>query len=309
MSVTTSTFGGASLTGGLKKTIDELFHVHWNKKPFEFEKVFKVSDTDEAFVDDVQIQYPSEIETVSEGGAYGRVDLESVRSKRYTVSTCKGELKITQEMLMDAKYGLLTDGAEALALAARRTVERRAASFFGLGFSSELAPDGLSVFNTAHTLNNPLGANPTTFSNRSTGALNATNLKLRRSAMMKTRDEHGDPAPYFPSQLIVGPDLIFDAKQLKGSALEPGTANNDKNVAADGLEVVQLTYLMEHTNGDTMWFLRDGDMARNRFFWRMKPQSETVRDHQTGDYLYRIMFRFTLGCSDWRGLDGSLGTT
>lgn len=304
--VNTGTFGGMTLTGGLKKTIDTLFHHTWSKKSFEFEPVFKVSETDEAFVDDVQIQMPDEIEAVPEGGSYARVTIENVRTKRYIISTYKGELKITKEMLADSRYPLLVNGAEGLAIAARRTVEKKAAAVLYNGFTSELTPDGVSLFNTAHPLKNPLVGNPTTYSNRSSLALNAANVKARRSQMMKCVDEHGSLAPTMPDQLICTPDNLWEAKQIVKSVNEPFTADNQINVAGDGLKVVCLKYLAAGPYLN-MWILRDSEIAKNRVIWRQKPQSEVTKDPHTGDTLYRIDFRIAFGVSHYAGLDGNTG--
>lgn len=308
MATTTQSYG---FPVGLKKDLDEVFDVHFGGQGDQYKEVFKVDDMDDAYEDDVQIQMPDEIAEASEGGMYPRVEIENVRSKRYLASTHKAEIKITQEALEDLKYKKMFDAAEGLAIAMHRTVERKGASFFYLGFTSEQSPDGVSVFNDSHSLNNVLaGAKFTAGDNKGTGALNATNLKAGRTQMKRTPDEHGSPAPYYPDQLIVTPDLEWTGLQLVQSIQEPGTANNDKNVAARGLKLVVLDYLMEApTNDTTMWFLRDSKMAKNKFRWRLKPEKEVVREEATGDYLYRVRFRIVRGCSDWRGLYGSTGAS
>ena len=309
MTVDRNTFGGPSSEnlGGLKKILDDVFDVSWKKKSFEFEPVFKVSDTEDAFVDDVQIQLPSEIEQVAEGGAFARVTIENVRTKRYLIVSYKGELKITREARKDGKYERMIDGATALAVAARRTVEKKAASVLGNGFSSELSPDGVSLFNTAHPLSNGLYG-VTTVSNRSQLRLNATNLKARRSAMMKMVDEHGDLAPAYPDQLICTVDNQWDAQQLVQSQLEPGTSDNQKNVAGTGLKIYPLTFLSAApAYSSNMWILRDSEVAKNRFIWREHPTHDMVEEPQTKDTLYQVMFRFAVGVSHYYGLDGNTG--
>lgn len=308
MATTTSSYG---FPVGLKKDLDEVFDVHFADQGDQYAEVFRMEETEDAFEDDVQIQLPDEVSEASEGGMYPRVEIENVRSKRYIISTHKAEIKITQEALEDLKYKKMFDAAEGLSVALHRTVERKGASFFYNGFTSEQSPDGLSVFNTAHTLSNALGgAKFTSGNNKGTGALNAANLKAGRVQMKRTPDEHGSPAPYYPDQLIVTPDLEWTGLQLVQSVQEPGTANNDKNVVNRGLKLVVLDMLMEAPSYDTtMWFLRDSKMAKNKFWWRLKPQKEVLREEATGDYLYRVRFRIARGCSDWRGLYGSTGNT
>lgn len=304
MTTTTSSY---TFPNGLKDTLDDVFDVHFTKSS-QFEQVFDIRDTNDAYETDLQMQMPDEISQVSEGGAYPRTELEHVRTKTYTVLTYKREIRITQEALDDLKYEMLKDAVKGLGIAANRTFERLGASFFYNGFSSEQSPDGVSVFNTSHTLANPINGNPSTDSNRSTLALNATNLKAARTVMRTTLDEHGSLAPFMPDQLIVCPALEWMGEQLTQSVLEPGTANNEKNVAARGLKLIVLDYLAEaSSNGDSMWFLRDSDGARNKWYWRRKLRKNVVREESTGDHLYQVDCRLVRGCSDWRGLYGSTG--
>lgn len=304
MTTTTSSY---TFPNGLKKTLDEAFDVSYNASS-QFNDVFDVRDTSDAYEDDLQLQFPDELSLVSEGGAYPRTEIEHVRTKRYTVQTFKREIRITQEALDDFKYDLMVDAVKGLGLAANRTFERYGASFFINGFSSELSPDGLSVFNTAHSLSNPLSGNPTTDSNRGALALNATNLKAARTVMRTTLDEHGSLSPFMPDQLIVCPGLEWMGEQLTQSVLEPGTANNEKNVAARGLKLIVLDFLAEATSySDSMWFLRDSKRSRNKWYWRRKLRKNVVREESTGDHLYQVDVRFVRGCSDWRGLYGSTG--
>lgn len=294
--------------GGLKNGLDKVFDAAFYEEDWQFADVYDMDQTEDGFIDDYQIQTPDAIEVVGEGGAYTRVDIESVRTVRYTMFTLKTEMKITKEAQEDLKYKPMKDGAKALAIAMHRTIERLAAQNLCNGFSSVLSPDGVSLFNTAHPLFNPLGGKPTTMSNRSQLRLNPVNLGLRRVAGRKQLDEHGSPSPSKFNQLIVGPDLMYTAEQITEGTDEPGTANRNKNVTQRGLKTYVLDYFQEAAQFSTgLWLLRDSKLAKNRFIWRIKPESSIAEDAQTGDPLYRTRARLALGHSDYRGLDGNTG--
>lgn len=314
MTISTTNFGAIpGFPNGLKKDLDEVFDVHFDQMGEQYKEVFRMEETEDAYEDDLQIQLPDEVSEASEGGMYPRVEIENVRAKRYIMSTHKAEIKLTREALEDLKFKKMFDAAEGLAVAMKRTVERKAASFFYNGFSSELAPDGVSVFNDNHVLSNPLPGAPFSVGDNNLGALalNATNLKAGLTLARKTPDEHGSVAPYMPDQLIVCPDLEWIAYQLTNpvQGFEPGTANRDANaVSKRGLKPVVLDFLAEAPNNSTtMWFLRDSKAAKNKFFWRVRPQKDVIIEEATGDYLYRVRFRISRGCSDWRGLYGAQG--
>lgn len=295
--------------GGLKLGLDKVFDAAFAEEEWQFEAVYDMDETEDGFVDDFQIQTPDSVDVVGEGGAYTRVDIEAVRTVRYTMFTLKTEMKITTEAEEDLKYKPLKDGARALGIAMHRTIERLAAANLANGFSSVTSPDGVSLFNTAHPLYNPLGGRPTTMSNRSQLKLNPVNLGLRRVAGRKQLDEHGSPSPCKFNQLIVGPDLMYTAEQITESSMEPYTGNpGNKNVTQRGLKTFVLDYFQEAAQfASGLWLLRDSKLAKNRCIWRKKPESSVAQDAQTGDPLYRKRCRLVFGHTDYRGWDGNTG--
>ena len=295
----------------LKATLNDVFEVTWNDEGLQCEKVFDVETSTDAYEDELQIQGPDEIPQASEGTVFERVEIENIRSKRYTHLIWKGEAKVTREALDDIKYRQCTDAVKKLAIAGRRTIEKVGAAAYFNGFTSELTPDGLSLFNAAHTLANPLAGNPvTTGRNYGTGTLSGPNIGAARILGRKTPDEHGSPSPFMLRQLIVGPDLEDQAEAIKQTAQVLGSNYNDKNIPGGKIdEIVVMDYLaLAPANASTMWMLRDKKNARNKMFWRVRPERSLVKEEASGDWLYRLYFRLSFGHSDWRGVFGSDGT-
>jgi phage major head subunit gpT-like protein len=99
-------------------------------------------------------------------------------------------------------------------------VEAFANGFGGIGY------DGLSFFNTAH----PTGSG-STYSNRTTDALNATSLASAVSQMMMVPDDQGSPLGIVPDTLVVGPKLQWSAIELVESPVVVYKASGSDTVA------------------------------------------------------------------------------
>lgn len=297
----------------LKATLFDAWQAGFDGEDAQYQKVFQVEDSQDNYEDELQVQGPDTIPVASEGGVFERVEIENVRSKHYTWLIYKGEIKVTREMLDDAKYKIVVDGAKHIGAAVARTIDSVAAAFFYNGLNgAETSPDGASVFNTAHTLSNPLAGKPSIGNNSGTGTMTIANIRSARTLGLKTPDEHGSVAPCQLEQLIVPADLEDEAHVMMESLLRPGSTSplNDKNVTGGRIkEIVRLDYLNDApSNGSTSWFLRDKKKSRNKFFWRVRPERKIVREEASDDYLFRCYMRFGLGTSDWRGLFGSSGT-
>lgn len=303
--LTTSEFG----TPVQKKILHDLFDTGWDGEGETYKSICQVEDSSDAYETDVQMQSPDEIAIADEGGMYARVEISNIRSKTYTHSLYQAEIKITRETIEDSKYKQIYDAVKMLGVAAKRTVERKAAAALYNGFTSELSPDGAAVF-ASHTLAQPLAGRPTTYSNKGTAALTPTALKNRRIQGRKCLDENGSLSPARFDTLIVPSALEYTGEQIlvPMSRGEAGTANNDASVGGKGLKLVVSDWLEEaSSNADTQWYLCDSKKHKFMFFWRVRPQQELIYEEATGAHLYRIRMRFSLGFSDYRGFDGSTG--
>lgn len=290
---------------GLKEELNEVWQLEVEAKN-EFVDFFKVVETEDAYFDDVQIQMDGPVEATIEGGPFTRIEQIKAWTKRYTVRTTKVEYKITREAKKDLKYEEMKDGVKSIANTLNRTFDMAAAAILMLGFTTVQSPDGVSLFNTAHPLKAPLPGFPATNSNRSNLKLNPTNLKARRTASNKMRDEKGLIVNQKMSQLIVGPDEEYNAYLCTQSGKEPGTANNNENVGARGIQAYLFSYLVDALYPN-MWILRDPAKAKNKFVWRERPHNWMDYDTNTADHLYRGEARFDAGCTTYMGMDGNTG--
>jgi phage major head subunit gpT-like protein len=137
--------------------------------------------------------------------------------------------------------------------------------------------DGLSFFNTAHTLN-PAGTQSNNFT---TTALTAANFDVVRAAMMSYKGVDGESLGVNPTLLAVPPQLGKAARDIVAVSNLSGGATNSQQGLATVLELPELS------NQATTWYLLDTSMPVKPFVFqqRIAPQFDYM-DSPTSDSVF-----------------------
>lgn len=297
MTLQTNTTGfGKLLEPGLRK----IFFETYPEKSEQFNQIFNVTSSKKAKEYDLSLGGFAPWTDKAEGGEVTFQDPVSGYEITYSHKAFSSAFRVTREMHDDEQYNIINKLPKNLARAGRTKVETDAASVLNSGFDGVARPiyDGQALFSTAH----PLKGGGTA-SNLATGALTDANLKLAIKQMHDIPDEVGNKIQYTPNKLIVPRNLEFVAKEIVQSNQKAGTANNDINTVKGALEVVVYDYL---TDQDA-WFIMDSSIAQLNYFWRVKPEFKHEEDFKTMDAMYRGYMRYSFGCSDFRGIVGSVG--
>ena len=207
--------------------------------------------------------------------------------------------EVTQTALEDDRYDVLSEYAKWLMFSARVVEEKRAALPFINGFTSELSPDGVSIFNTAHVLKgggtarNQLATN----SNLSWTSLQQALTDWQR----ETKFEAGQfMQPAEDLILLVPPELEFTAHRIVASTGLPGSADNDVNSIKSlrNITVVKNVYLTD-TNA---WFLLAKNKSHGFCSYTRVPMSmePAMTDPRTRNRLYPVRFRRSWGNKWWQ---------
>ena len=140
-------------------------------------------------------------------------------------------ISVERELADDDQYNVIEKLPKGLGRGCRVTIEETAISVINNGFSTS-GYDSVPLFSAAHPL-----LRGGTASNIMTGAnLDDASLKLGIAAMKtQTLTQEGFKMQASAKQLIVHPDNEFNALTILNSALQAGTANNDKNVIQNRL--------------------------------------------------------------------------
>lgn len=306
MAINTDTYGNVDeFSSGLKDELDEIFMDDFNDEPFEFEQVMHVGESTEMIRKESQIAYPTRTRTVSEGGAFHRVEMQQIRTKQYVMEFIKTEIKMSREAVRYLQYDELKDASRALSQVLKTTIEELAQSVFCLGFTTMQSPDGVSLFNTLHPLKDPDPGYPSTQSNRSNLRISPDALKARQTAMRLHRNEKGALSKTKADTIIYGPDEEWRVKQCLQKGYEPFSANHTDNIGTD-LKPVCLTYIAD-SELPRAWFLQDSKRHKIKFFWGLKPHQWVDKDPTSADFLYRVEANIMFGNSSYMGIDGNSG--
>jgi hypothetical protein len=109
-------------------------------------------------------------------------------------------------------------------------------------------------------------------------------------------------------ELIVGPDLGEEAMEMYDSSGTYDRADNAPNQTKKGLtKPIVVDHLTDCTHpwAATQYFGRDSRLAKNIFFWRVKPEYRLIYEEATGNVIQRVRFRLSMGFVNPRGLVGA----
>jgi len=243
----------------------------------------------------------------AEGVAYPLDVMQAGHQKTVTHTEFGLAFEVTQTALEDDRYDQLKKYPMWLAFTGGYTLEKRAANLFNNGFTTETTADGLSIFNTAHTL-----TRGGTFRNRPSVdvALSWTSLK-DAIVDFATETKHDSGQIAMAAQdliLYVPPALEMLADRLVNSNGLPGSADNDRNsIKARRNITVLVNPLLTSTTG---WFL----VAANKELHGIKAyervalgQEPPTTDPRSRSRLYPIRARYSWFADVAQGAWGTAG--
>lgn len=230
--------------------LEELFKTAYELHPSLREKLFKTVQTDRDIWQSTEIHDMPLHSVVPEGTDYSYSRPNQGASK--TIKPVKYGLgfSITMEAVEDGKFDMIAEAIRMMGESARESREIDAMNIFNNGFSSVTTADGVSLFNSAHTL--PSGG---TFSNVLTTAADLSVSSLETMLIDFEKNFVGDSGikkMIRPECLLVPTDLKRYAREIVGSSLKADTAENNLNsFDQDALRVDSSVHL---TDTDA-WFL------------------------------------------------------
>ena len=235
-------------------------------------------------------------------GTIPYTDFEGQYRVSYTHREWVQGMKVERKLVDDDLYSVINKRPMALALSAKRTREKHAASVFNSAFNTSVfaGGDGLSLCSSAHTWN----GTATTQSNSATSALSATSLAAARLAMRDFTDDKDNLLTARGTVLLVPPELEQTAYEITQSDKKPGTANNDANfIKSLSYKVVVWDYLTDTNN----WFLIDEKYAKMFLKWFDRMPVEFNKDKDFDTYLskWSVYNRYSYGFSSWTWVYGA----
>lgn len=285
-----------------------MYQKQLKKLPNIWKKVTKVKDSSRQTEISMPVVGFGDIPEKAEGNPYATDLLMPGYQKTVTHTEFGGAFEVTQTALEDDLYDQLTQAPMWLMFSAGYVLEKRAANLWNNGFTTELTADGLSIFNTAHTL-----VRGGTFRNRPVAAVDLSWNALRDAiADLATETKHDSGQIALAAQdliLYVPPALEMLADRIVNSTGLPGSADNDRN-SIKSRRNIQIVVNPLLTDPDA-WFVVASDPSMHGFkAYERVPitQEEPRTDPRTSSRLYPIRFRYSfyadIAQNSW-GTDGA----
>jgi len=209
-------------------------------------------------------------------------------------------MKIERKLVDDDQYSVINKRPQQLALVAKRTMEKHAASVFNNAFTTSIfaGGDGLALCSSAHTY---IGT-ATTVGNTGTTALSATAVEATRLLMRQFTDETDNLMISSGDTIIVPPNLEETAWEIVNASGKMDTAENNPNFNKGKYKVVVWDYLTDTNN----WFMADNKMMKMYLKWFNRVPTEFNKDKDFDTYIskWSVYTRYSYGFSGWSWIYG-----
>ncbi len=293
----TKLFGSAALPA-----LDEIFFDAIEQAEDPRPLLFNMESTDREIVQKQSIASLGTFSSVNEGELAPSDNFNQMYSKTYTIVKYAKRIGISDEMIADDRFDLISKMVRALARSARETQLLSALNVFNNGFSSVLSSDGAALFSNAH---------PTLVGNQSNILSSAADLAYASLAIAEQmfrsfQDDRGKKLLIKPSVLLVSESDRHNALEIVQSPYKAGTANNNINALGvdGGLKVVSSPYL---TDADAWFLLGQPDDTGLRIIDRSGLMTKTHEDVLAGTLYYKAEYRQAVGADEWRGVIATPG--
>lgn len=291
----------------LEPKLSNIWNEAWPSQPTEWTSYLNTRTTKKATLTDFKMTDFGVFRVKGEGENISYDDPIFGGTVSYTPVRSALGYKVTQEMIDHELYGQVDRLERALIKSARDYQETVAALFFNNGFGTTDSDgfeatgfDGLQTFSVSHTR---LDGGAVQRNRPSTDVdLGVTGITNCLIDFDKMKDDRGRPVAIRPERLYINPEDVFTAREILGSELKPGTANNEKNAIKGELTPTVLHYL---TDSDA-WFVRAAQHDAN-FVWDVQPRSGMEEDFDAEVIKRKMVQGFAVGHGEWRGWWGTSG--
>jgi hypothetical protein len=304
--------GGVINTGSHPKLLWPGVYTTWgqvyDQHAKEYTDLYEIKSSDKAYEQGVQVT-PFGLAPVKGQGAPVTYDgeLQGVVSTYTHVAYALGFI-VTFEELRDNQYKeVATRRAEANAFSMNQTVENVAAFLYNNAFATTYftTGDGASLISASH-----INATGGTFSNLldTPADLSEAALEDLTIQIMGATNDTGLLINIMPESLHVSRQNWYNANRILQSVLQSGsTANNNINVLK-ATNVFPKGIKMNHYFQDAdAWFIRTNCPNGMTMFWRDEPMFDQDNDFDTKNAKAASYMRFSVGCTDPRGIYGTPG--
>lgn len=303
--------GGVITTGNHPKALWPGVHAFWGQTydahMTEYTDLYDVLTSDQAYEEDVQITGFGLAPVKPEGGSLSYdSEIQGFISRYPHIAYALG-YKVTFEELRDNKYEAISmRRAQANAFSIQQTTENIGAAIYNDAFTGNvfLHADGQPLCSTAH-----VNATGGTFSNALNPAADLSEASLEDMCIqiMGAQTDRGLLISILPQSLHIPRQEFFNAQRILKSTLQNDSANNAINALKATNSFPKGIKLNHYFTSPHAWFVRTNCPNGMQMFWRDQPEFSQDNDFDTKNAKAATYMRFSVGCTDPRGIFGSNG--
>lgn len=214
---------------------------------------------------------------------------------------------VTYEELRDNQYEIVSNRrAKANAFSINQTIENVCTFLYNNAFNSTYftTADNVALISTAHV--NTTGG---TYSNALSPAADLSEAAIEDLCVqtMGLQSDRGLLISIMPQSLHVSRQEWFNANRIMKSVLQSDTASNNINVLKATNAFPKGLKMNHYFTSSGPWFIRTNCPNGMTMFWRDRPQFDQDNDFDTKNAKAATYMRFSVGCTDPRGILGSNG--
>lgn len=288
---------------GVKATWGQVYDEHAPEYP----DLYTIEDSDKSYEETVQIT-PFGTAPLKPEGLAGEFDSEVQGPvTRFTHLAYFLGYICTFEEIRDNLYEVVANRrAKANAFSINQTTELVGAFLYNNAFVTTYfaTGDGVALCSTVHV--NTTGG---TYSNALSPAADVSEAAFEDLTVqiMGATDDRGNLISIMPKSLHVSRQNWYESNRILNSVLQSNTVNNNLNVLkATNVfpEGIKMNHYFTVANA---WFIRTNCLEGMTMFWRDRPMFDKDNDFSTKNALSGTYMRFSVGCTDPRGIYGSNG--
>jgi hypothetical protein len=285
------------------------FGQKYKEYPIEYLDIFEKMNSTRAFEEEAGVTGFGLAAIKTEGGGIAYDSQEQGFVNRYTHITYGLGFIITREMYEDGiAVTVALRRANALAFSIRQTKEIVGANILNRAFNSTYTmganSDGVELCSAAHP--NKSGG---TWANELTIAADLSEEALEQACIDigNFKTDRGLTIAIMPQQLIIPPNLEFDAFRILESIGQSGTNYNDTNALKASKKFPKGIAVNHYLSDADAWFIKTNCPDGLKYMERRADAFGTEQDFDTENAKFKATFRGSFGWSDPRGIFGSPG--
>lgn len=292
------------LEPGLRK----IFTDQYNQIPEMYQSIFNINTTDKPYEKDSSVGAFGDMEVFT--GTIGYDEVYQGYDVKYEFAEFAKGFKVERKLFDDDMYNIINRKPAGLALAAKRTKEKYAASLFNTAFDEtggSILVSGLTILTNTEALplcdgSHTSTATATTQSNSGTSALSPTAVEATRILGCALKDDRDNLISVQYDTILVPRNLEETAWTIINTTGKVDTAENNRNFHYGKYKLAVWDYLTDTNN----WFMLDQAMTKMFLNWYTRIGLEFNQDKSFDTYIakYSAYERYGWGWSDWRWLYG-----